>query len=279
MRSTAKTEAVAAGAIGASVRERRAIALAAALAVAVASYAGLRAGEAPAEPPSPQHADVASAAIETGAGAAEEPQAPPAPPALPSLTGFTLHGVSGGAGRGAALIGFPAGPQRLVRLGREVRPGLKLQEVGLDYAVIGSPGGAARLELRRFGIEGPDRPALPAAPANDRRFAAAAGAEAMSEGSHRDRTLQFRLGLAPVKAGGRTTGFSLRPGARLPVLEAAGLRAGDVIVAVNGQAFESEERVLDLSREIAGSYAAEFEFLRNGLRQKAIVEVNKRPSE
>ena len=66
------------------------------------------------------------------------------------------------------------------------------------------------------------------------------------------------------------------PGARLPLLEQAGVRPGDVIVAVNGQAMMSEEKVLELSEEIATSYIAEFDYLRDGKRMKGKMEINKR---
>ena len=87
------------------------------------------------------------------------------------------------------------------------------------------------------------------------------------------------MGLTPRKVGGRTTGFAIRPGANLPALQRAGLQPGDVLVAVNGQAFESEEKVMELAREIAGSYTADFEFERGVKRMKASTEVNKRPSQ
>ena len=77
-------------------------------------------------------------------------------------------------------------------------------------------------------------------------------------------------------AGSPASRFAL---AQLEILERAGLRAGDMIVAVNGQAFRSEEKVLELSDELASSYTAEIKFLRDGRRLKGKLEVNKRPGQ
>jgi general secretion pathway protein C len=106
---------------------------------------------------------------------------------------------------------------------------------------------------------------------------AAAGPQGGEEARRQRETLEFRTGLAPRKENGRITGFAVRPGARLGVLQRAGLQPGDVIVAVNGQAFESEEKVLELSGELAGSYEAEIDYLRGGKPMKASIAVNARP--
>jgi general secretion pathway protein C len=89
--------------------------------------------------------------------------------------------------------------------------------------------------------------------------------------------MMFRTALAPRRSGGRVTGFTIRPGANIPILARAGMQPGDVLVAVNGQAFESEEKVLELASEIAGSYTADFEFERGGQRMRRSIEINKRP--
>jgi len=197
------------------------------------------------------------------------PQLPVSVAPVASVDGLILYGIGGGGPRGrAALLGTAGGGQRMVPAGKEYRPGLRVREVGADYVLLASATGDTRLELNRYGPPVEAR-AVPT------RTLAAAPLSAASTGSAE--VLKLRLGLAPRKTGGRITGFTLRRGADLPLLQRAGLRAGDVLVAVNGQAFESEEKVMELPKEIAGSYTAEFEYERGGRRMKSKLEVNPRP--
>lgn len=198
-----------------------------------------------------------------------EEAVPPAAPSVmpeqapPSTEGYVLHGLAGGG----AIIAASGGAQRFVRLGREVAPGISLAEVRQHHAVLRFAGGDLLL-----GFSGPGETA--SAPAPDPAGIAPPRNPARDEVRHRETTLRYRLGLAPRRVGGRITGFTVRPKAELPGLREAGLRAGDVIVAVNGQSFDDEEQVLDLSRTIAGSYTATFDFERNGRKMTARLKVN-----
>ena len=201
---------------------------------------------------------------------------PPPPPAAiaPAGTGgaMALRGVMGGGpDGGAAIFAMPDGSQRLVRIGRELQPGMTLTGVGISHATLSSSGGAMRMELNKPGAV----PVAQAAPAPEPTPTAVPAAPASAPDRQRE-TLQYRTGLTPVKAGGRTTGFAIKPGASLPMLERAGLRPGDVLLAVNGQPFDREEKVVELAGEIAGSYTAEFEYERAGKRMKSSVEINQR---
>ncbi|HEX8256934.1 MAG TPA: type II secretion system protein N, partial [Allosphingosinicella sp.] len=199
--------------------------------------------------------------------AASAPLPPAAPPA--SVAGLVLHGVlGGGPGGGAAIIRFPDGSQRAVRVGREFLPGLTLKEVGLRHALIATAGGDMRLEFNKPAEAVAGTASAPAAPSP---------AEASAEQRRRRETLQYRMGLAPRTEGGRVVGYAMRPGASLPLFEQAGLRPGDVIVRVNGKALKSSEKVLELSDELATSYTAEIEYIRGGRRMKGSVPVNKKP--
>lgn len=183
---------------------------------------------------------------------------PPAP--LPDLGTLRLHGLTATG----AIIASTRG-QRLVALGREVIPGVTLHEVRQHHAVLATAAG--RFELGFLGAP----QTAPTAPT-----AASASRSPAPAFARRTEVLQYRLGLAPLRADGRISGFALRPGAEMPLLHRAGLQAGDVLVGVNGQTFDSEEKVMELAREIAGSYTAEFEFERNGRRMRASLPVNPR---
>lgn len=65
-----------------------------------------------------------------------------------SVSGMSLAGVfGGGPGGGAALIATEGGSQRLVRVGRQVVPGVTLKEVGMNYVLLATGGGDARLQF------------------------------------------------------------------------------------------------------------------------------------
>lgn len=184
--------------------------------------------------------------------------APPAPLAPPvDASTLRLHGLLASG----AVIAMPDGSQRLVPVGREILPGLTLRRVEQQHAVLASAGGEVRL-----GFDG----VVPAQAAPGPATAPAATA-APAEAAVRAETLRYRLGLEPRRAGGRVSGFTMRPGVSMPALERAGLRPGDVIVRVNGSGFD-EERMLELSWEIANSPRTEFEIERGGRPMRLVLE-------
>ena len=174
----------------------------------------------------------------------------PPPPALPPLV---LHGVfAGGPGGGAAVIASGGGGQRVVRIGRPVAAGVVLTSVGRDHVLLDVGGAPMRLAFGRAA----EPAAAPAVPAQ----------AAVPAGSS---TTDYRLGLRPAAPDGG--GYVVKPDARLPLLAAAGLQPGDVIVSVNGSAFD-EERLLDLSWQAANSDRVTFEYLRNGRKMSGTIE-------
>lgn len=194
--------------------------------------------------------------------------APAPPPAAPSASvdGLILHGVlGGGAGGGAAIIAFPDGGQRWIRVGREFLPGVTLREVGIRHAILTTSAGEMRMEFNKSAQ-------LQAAPAPVIGTSSGAGDPSL----RRRETLEFRMGLAPKEVNGRKIGYAVRAGAKLPHLQRAGLQPGDVITKINGNAFRSDEKVLELSEELATSYTAEIEYLRGGKKMRARLEMNKR---
>ena len=244
-----------------SARERRFLIAGAATLAAFLLYFLLAGGGEP-----PAIADEAPAApVPTFHPPAPPPSpmsAPPPPAAAPasSLSGIVLHGVLGG---GAAILGFPDGSQRAVPIGRQFLPGVRLKEVALSHVILSTPSGDSRLEFNK---------AASLATTSSPSRTAARTPEA--ERSARE-TLEFRTGLMPLKEGGRIRGFAVRPGADLAVFQRAGLKPGDVIVSVNGQAFRSEEKVLELSSELASARTIEIDFIRSGRKMSAKVQQKK----
>lgn len=203
-------------------------------------------------PPAP----IAAAPPPAPVAATPTPPAPSAPAATPE--GLRLFGLTGSG----AIIGLPDGSQRLVRIGREVMPGLTLAEVRQHNALLRSAADEFQLDFQGVAAA----PGQPAA-------AAPQATAAASEAQIREETLRYRLGLEPHRAAGRIAGFTIRPGANLPALERAGLRAGDRILSVNGSVLD-EERMLELAWTIANSDRTEFEFERGGRRSRAAIGRN-----
>jgi general secretion pathway protein C len=206
------------------------------------------------EPAAPAPTPAAPAPLPVATAAPATVAAPPAQPA-PSTEGLRLFGLLGSG----AIIGFPDGTQRLVRIGRDVLPGLTLVAVRQHNVLLRSGGGDIILD---FG-------GVAAAPGAAAPGPAPAGQPA-AEAALRDETLRYRLGLAPRMESGRVTGFTIRPGTSLPALQRAGLRPGDTIISVNGSRLD-EERMLELAWTIANSDRTEFEYERGGRRLRAAV--------
>jgi type II secretory pathway component PulC len=188
------------------------------------------------------------------AAAATATEAAPAPAPIPGSTlGLILYGVSGGGSTElAAIIGSASGGQRLVRLGKDFQPGLTLTEIGPDYAVLVTGGQPARLELRRFGE------------------ASVEGAPKKSD-SERERGIEaavLRHILKPVVSNGRIGGYALKGGENLPQLQKAGLRAGDIILSVNGSQLD-EERMSELAWEMRNASKTDFVFVRDGKKMRS----------
>lgn len=183
---------------------------------------------------------------------------PPVSSNAPAANAIVLRGVLARS----AILAMPDGSSRTVPVGREFQPELVLKSVAFDHVVLASSGGDLRLDLNRFAGAAP----AGATPVAARAPQAVAGAD---PAAHRQATTAFRLGMAARKAGGNVTGYVVKPGARLPILGQAGLQPGDVLLAVNGQALDGEERLFGMSEELASVETSEIEFERGGKRMKA----------
>ena len=221
-------------------RQRALIGGAVILALVVALLFSLRDSEAPPTPP-PLPAPPAFAPPPA------VPAVPaPAPQAAASAEGLRLHGVLGAG----AVIADANGGQRFVTIGRDVAPGLALEQIGIDHVMLRSGAGLIRLDFAGATAAG---------------AAQSAAAGSSGDADLRAETLRYRLGLAPRQQGGAVTGHLVRPAASMPALERAGIRPGDVIVSINGSRFD-QERMLEMAWTLANSNSVTFEVERDGRR-------------
>jgi type II secretion system protein C len=192
----------------------------------------------------------------------------PAPPVVPApaAAAYQLVGIGGGGEKGrAAILAMPSGGQRVVPVGRAVAPGVTMKEVGLTYAILSSPSGDIRLEFRKAAA--PVTSASSAA-AGASRTNTIAPAIAAVNAQHQQNNMHYRLGMEPRKVGPNILGYRIKQQGHLPVLTQAGLRPGDILISVNNEMIDDEERLSELSEKLANEPVARIEIERNGRRQK-----------
>lgn len=147
-------------------------------------------------------------------------------PATADLSGYKLFGTRMGMGGmpASAIVAGPDGVQGSFSIGDQLAPGLRLASVAFDYVTLSAGGQESKLAMEdptpTLGGQAGGAPA--ASPA-------ATGAAPTAEAIRRD------LAFAPRMIGGRVTGLLVSPVGGGATLQSAGLRSGDVVVAVNGR--------------------------------------------
>lgn len=180
---------------------------------------------------------------------------------------------SDGAGGGSAIIGLADGRQLSVAVGETIEPGLILQSVGPDHVVLARGSSLSRLifsELPVGAATPPPPPPVPQtvtpgpAPASTAATATVDPAQLMAEAA-----------LRPRMQGLKVNGFTISTRGESPTLAAAGLRPGDVILAVNGQALDRPDRIAALRGQLADAASAEIRFERDGAVQTTTIRTGR----
>ena len=181
-----------------------------------------------------------------------------APTAVTTLQ-LALFGtrLDSATGRGAAIIAGPDGVQRSISVGEEIASGVRLKSVAFDHITLdrggaeedlfidqsggaGSvpgPGAATGLNLGGDPTSGSGSDPMPS-PSAPRRDGASFA------------KLRSDIGFIPRIDGGRITGLTVRPQGSGEAFRQSGMREGDVVTAIGGQAITGQG---DLDR-IAGQY-------------------------
>ena len=184
-----------------------------------------------------------------------------------------LYGLrSDGSGGGSAIIGLADGRQVSVGVGEEVEPGLILRGVGPDYVTLARGASLSRLIFSDVPVgvapvppppPGPQTVTPPPPPPPPAVTPTAASVDPAQ--------LIAQAGLRPRMRGLRLDGFTVSASGDAALLRAAGLQAGDVILAINGQSLDSLERIAALRGQRANSSGAELRYERDGAVQTSTI--------
>jgi general secretion pathway protein C len=194
---------------------------------------------------------------------------------MPATPGLKLFGLRSGPGGGAILAGAD-GVQRSFGVGQEIEPGLVLSSVQTDHVILTRGGQTSRVYFENSAAGAADAaqaaappppPPPPPSASPAPQPASLGGAGSTVRGIDLARLGQ-EAGLTPVEGGG----FALAPRGGGALLALAGLRAGDVITAVDGQPLTGDSGD-SLARQLAGRTSARLTFLRNGRQQTVTLQV------
>ena len=187
-----------------------------------------------------------------------------------------LYGLrSDGSGGGSAIIGLADGRQVSVGVGEEVEPGLILRGVGPDYVTLARGASISRLIFSDVPVgvapvppppPGPQTVTPPPPPPPPAVTPTAAPGASVDPAR-----LITQAGLRPRMRGLRLDGFTVSASGDAALLRAAGLQAGDVILAINGQPLDSLERIAALRGQLANSSGAELRYERDGTVQTSTI--------
>ncbi len=151
---------------------------------------------------------------------------------------LTLFGIRSNeaSGAGSAIIADSEGVQYSYLTGEEIMPGVTLHAVAFDHVVLSNNGSLEKLFLDQsvpaetVGGEEQDATPQPTPEPN-----AVAGGDVQLN----PQSLASSIQLAPRNEGGAVTGLVVSAKDDGAMMRAAGLRAGDIITKVNGQAISS----------------------------------------
>jgi len=164
---------------------------------------------------------------------------------------------------GMAIIGESAAAAKVVAVGQQVPGGATLHSVYNDRAVIERNGAleSVLLPRRTAGTLSAAPPPPPvAAPQND------AAIERMRRLVSDDPTIIGQvMRPQPVFAGGKMRGFRVYPGANRQAFARIGLRAGDLVTAINGTPLDDKDRAQEIFATLNSSTDARVTVTRNGL--------------
>ena len=215
---------------------------------------------------------------------------------------LTLHGtVADRDGQGGyALIADANGIEHSYRVGDRIQSGVTLKAVRADHVILDHDGNNERLDLPRESLDSAPavRPLANAGgtltnnPVAQRGRAAGAGettpiyvAPRIASGRVDWHKVQSQFQQDPARAiaqwniqpvfdNGQIRGVRLAGAAADPLLAGSGLRAEDVVTAVNGTPLDSVARSQQLFSQLQNARQAQLTVLRDGRSQTVTIDLN-----
>jgi general secretion pathway protein C len=206
-----------------------------------------------------------NAAVQASGDAANAP---------PSSMPLVLAGVlaTDDPKEGMAIIGESAQAAKVVAVGQQVPGGAQLHSVYSDRAIIDRAGVLEAVYLpRRTASVGPAPMPPPAPPV-------AQGNEAMLERMRKlvnddPGVIGQIMRPQPVFAGGKMRGFRVYPGANRQAFARMGLRAGDLVTAINGTPLDDKDRAQEIFGTLNSSTDARVTITRANRQQELVLNI------
>jgi general secretion pathway protein C len=206
-----------------------------------------------------------NAAVQASTDAANAP-----PTSIP----LVLAGVLATADpkEGMAIIGESAAAAKVVAVGQQVPGGAQLHSVYSDRAIIDRAGVLESVYLpRRSASIGPAPPMPPPS-------APGGGNEAMLDRMRKlvnddPGVIGQIMRPQPVFAGGKMRGFRVYPGANRQAFARMGLRAGDLVTAINGTPLDDKDRAQEIFGTLNSSTEARVTITRANRQQEVVLNI------
>lgn len=195
---------------------------------------------------------------------------------------FTLLGIlsSSNDAESMALIAREGGDEAAFRIGDDVSPGVNLQAIFADRVILARNG---RLETLRLDKDAPSNAAIinaaaDTAPAEAAAAGTPAAAEMLSQIRQQvmadpGRAASF-IRVQPIAGEAGVRGYRVYPGPERGAFNAAGLKPGDVVTAINGTPLNDPGTALQLLQNLSSASTVSLAVERNGTIQSVNLSVN-----
>lgn len=172
---------------------------------------------------------------------------------------------------GMAIMGDSAANAKVVAVGGQVPGGATLHSVYSDRAIIDRGGVLESVYLPKnsaaFATSAPPPP-MPVADGNQGMMDRMRKLVSDDPGA-----LAQVLRPQPVFAGGKMRGFRVYPGTNRQAFARLGLRAGDLVTAINGTPLDDKDRAQEIFGTLSSSADARVTVTRNGRQQELVLNV------
>lgn len=189
---------------------------------------------------------------------------------------FTLLGILAGSteAESLALIAKDNTDEAPYSIGDDVSPGVNLQAIFPDRVILSRNG---RLETLRLDKDAPSNAAVftAAAPSGEAQEGTPAAAQMLAQIKEQvitdpSKAANF-IRVQPVNVDGGMKGYRVYPGPERGAFNAAGLKPGDVVTAINGTPLNDPGQALQLLQSLAQSSSLSLTIDRNGVSQSVNV--------